>query len=183
MTLAGLIEEKVEAPKGVTITVDASKVTVKGPKGQVTRELRNPKTKIVKAEGGVVVRCEMPRVKDKALVGTYAAHVRNMIEGVTDGFTYDMKIVYSHFPMKTSVKGDRFIIENFLGERSPRVAKILGDTKIVVKGADVTVTGTDIEKVSQTAANIERATHIWGYDPRVFQDGIYITAKARRPEQ
>ena len=102
-----------------------------------------------------------------------------MMEGVTNGFEYEMKIVHSHFPIKTSVKGDTFVIENFLGERSPRKAKILGDTKIQVKGNDVLVTGTDLEKVSQTAANIERATVIKGFDSRVFQDGIYITKKER----
>jgi large subunit ribosomal protein L6 len=43
------------------------------------------------------------------------------------------------------------------------------------------LTGSDLEQVSQTAANIERATKIRGFDPRVFQDGIYITEKAGRP--
>jgi large subunit ribosomal protein L6 len=42
------------------------------------------------------------------------------------------------------------------------------------------LTGTDVEAVGQTAANIERATKVWGYDPRVFQDGIYITEKAKK---
>lgn len=180
MTLSGLIEEMVAIPEKVTVTVEGSKVTVNGPKGKLVRDFYNPKTKVSKDGDHVVIRCEMPRVKDKAIVGTFAAHINNMIEGVTEGFEYDMKIVYSHFPMKTSVKGDKFLIENFLGERSPRIAKIFGDTKIVVKGNDVVLTGIDIEAVSQTAANIERATHIWGYDPRVFQDGIYITAKAKK---
>lgn len=180
MTLSGLIEEKVAIPEKVSVTIEGSKVTVTGPKGKLVRDFFNPKTRVSKADDHVVVSCELPRVKDKAIVGTFAAHIHNMIEGVTVGFEYEMKIVYSHFPMKTSVKGDKFLIENFLGERSPRVANILGDTKIQVKGNDVVLTGTDIEAVSQTAANIEKATHIWGYDPRVFQDGIYITAKAKK---
>ncbi|WP_019177514.1 50S ribosomal protein L6 [Methanomassiliicoccus luminyensis] len=183
MTLSGLIEEKVAIPEKVTVTVEGSKVTVKGPKGTLVRDFYNPKTKVSKDGDHVVVSCELPRVKDKAMVGTFAAHINNMIEGVTVGFEYEMKIVYSHFPMKTAVKGDKFLIENFLGERAPRVAKIMGDTKIQVKGNEVSLTGIDIEAVSQTAANIERATHIWGYDPRVFQDGIYITTKAKKVSQ
>jgi len=128
----------------------------------------------VSADGDhLVIRCELPRVKDKAMVGTFTSHLTNMIDGVTAGFEYHMKIVYSHFPMKTSVKGNLFIIDNFLGERSARHAKILGDTKIVVKGNDVVLSGIDVEALGQTAANIEYATKIWGYDPRVFQDGIY----------
>jgi large subunit ribosomal protein L6 len=180
MTLSGIIEERVNIPKGVTVTVQGTTVEVKGPKGKLSRDFANPKTRVHTDGDHVVVSCELPRVKDKAIVGTFASHITNMIEGVVNGFEYDMKIVYSHFPMKASTKGDKFVIENFLGERSPRLAKIVGDTKIQVKGNDVVLTGTDVEAVSQTAANIERATKIWGYDPRVFQDGIYIVEKAKK---
>ncbi len=91
-----------------------------------------------------------------------------------------MKVVYSHFPMKATVKGDKFIIENFLGEKAPRHANIIGKTKITIKGAEVVLHGIDVEAVGQTAANIERACHIRNFDPRVFQDGIYIIEKARK---
>ncbi|KQM11404.1 50S ribosomal protein L6 [Methanomassiliicoccales archaeon RumEn M1] len=180
MTLSGMIEQRVTIPAGVTASVDGSIVTVKGKKATLQRELSYPKIKIRMEGDEVVVSSELPRVREKAMVGTFAAHIANMMEGVTNGFEYEMKIVHSHFPIKTSVKGDTFVIENFLGERSPRKAKILGDTKIQVKGNDVLVTGTDLEKVSQTAANIERATVIKGFDSRVFQDGIYITKKGKR---
>ena len=180
MTLSGLIEERVAIPKGVTVSSCGANVSVKGPKGTLQRELFHPKVKIRVEGDEVVVSAELPRVREKAMVGTFTSHITNMVEGVSIGFEYDMKIVYSHFPMKASVKGDKFVIENFLGERAPRKANILGDTKIQVKGADVILTGSDIEAVSQTAANIERATKIWGYDPRVFQDGIYIVTKAKK---
>ena len=53
------------------------------------------------------------------------------------------------------------------------------DVEVEVKNkVDVIVTGADIEKVGQTAANIERACRIRKRDRRVFQDGIYIVAKA-----
>jgi large subunit ribosomal protein L6 len=48
---------------------------------------------------------------------------------------------------------------------------------VKVEGNEVIITGPDIEEVSQTAANIEQATMIADRDPRVFQDGIYITVK------
>jgi len=100
-----------------------------------------------------------------------------MVAGVKEGFTYEMKIVYSHFPLKATVKGSEFIIENFLGEKFPRKTRILGETKVEVKGDQVLLTGADVEAVGQTAANIEQATRIRGFDPRIFQDGIYITKK------
>jgi large subunit ribosomal protein L6 len=103
-----------------------------------------------------------------------------MTVGVTTGFEYKMKIVYAHFPIKASPKGNTFVIENFLGEKSPRKAKILGTTKVTVKGDQVVLNGQDVELVGQTAANIERATKIKGFDPRIFQDGIYIVEKPGR---
>ncbi len=135
MTLTGTIEEKVEIPQGVKVKVEGSKVTVSGKAGQLSRDFSHPKVKIGLIEDNVTVSCEYPKVKEKAMVGTFASHIQNMIDGVTGGFEYHMKIVYSHFPMKATVKGDKFIIENFLGEKSPRHANIIGETKITVKGA------------------------------------------------
>jgi large subunit ribosomal protein L6 len=89
-----------------------------------------------------------------------------------------MKIVYAHFPMTVKVQGKTVTIDNFLGERSPRVAKIIGDdVKVQVKGDDVTITGINKEHVGQTMANIEQATKIKRRDPRIFQDGIYLVDK------
>ncbi|OGS48117.1 MAG: 50S ribosomal protein L6 [Euryarchaeota archaeon RBG_16_68_13] len=178
MPIAGLLEERVGIPAGVQVTLQGATLTVSAKGKTLQRTLAHPKVSLRTEGDAVVVTTEFPTKREKALVGTFAAHVGNMIVGVTDGFTYEMKIVYSHFPMKASVKGPEFVIENFLGEKHPRRAKILGDTKVEVSGDQVILKGTDIEKVSQTAANIEQATRIRGFDPRIFQDGIYITKKA-----
>ncbi len=182
MTVTGHLDDTVHVPTEVKVTMKGSELTAKGPKGQVIRDFGHPKVKVSMKEDSVHIECEYPRVKEKALVGTYTAHIRNMIEGANHGFEYAMKVVYSHFPMKIVVKGEKFVIENFLGEKAPRSAVILEGAKVVVKGNEVFVTGSDLEKVSQTAANIERATKIRRFDPRVFQDGIYIVEKARRPK-
>lgn len=134
----------------------------------------------MKQDNSVFVVINTGRAKHRALMGTFGAHIRNMVHGVTEGFECNMKIVYAHFPIKASVKGDTFVIENFLGEKHPRRADIVGKTKVVVKGDQVVVSGLEIEEVGQTAANIERATKIRRLDPRIFQDGIYITKKAKR---
>ncbi|RLI07546.1 50S ribosomal protein L6, partial [Candidatus Bathyarchaeota archaeon] len=102
---------------------------------------------------------------------------RNMITGVMRGFTYKMKIVFTHFPIQVSVEGDKVVIRNFLGEKAPRVAKIMPGVVVEVQKEDVLVKGIDIEAVGQTAANIEQATKIKGKDNRVFLDGIYIYEK------
>jgi large subunit ribosomal protein L6 len=180
MTISGSIEERVTIPQGVKVSIKGAEVSASGKAGQLKRAFDSPKIRIRAEEGEVIVSCEYPRVKEKALVGTFASHIQNMIDGVQGGFEYHMKMVYSHFPMKATVKGEKFVIENFLGEKSPRYANIIGHSKVSVKGAEVVVSGIDLEATSQTAANIERACRIKGYDPRVFQDGIYIVEKARK---
>ncbi len=177
MPISGISEKEIQIPEGVTVTINNGTFTVKGKKKEQSRTLDHMRI-ISKVVGDkVIISCEFPRRKDNALLGTFAAHIQNMITGVTTGFEYKMKIVYSHFPVKVSIKGDVFVIENFVGEKFPRKAKILGDTKVVSKGDEVILTGPNKEHVGQTAANIESATKIKGYDPRVFQDGIYITQK------
>jgi large subunit ribosomal protein L6 len=100
-----------------------------------------------------------------------------MITGVTRGFTYKLKIVFAHFPLSVKTKENMVSIENFTGERSPRWAKIIGDARVSVKEDDVIVQGINLENVSQTAANIERATKVKRKDPRVFLDGIFVYEK------
>ncbi len=178
MPVAGLLEERVKVPDRVQVKREGELVVVSSSGHTLTRKLAHPRVTISVEGGEALVRSEFPTKREKALVGTYAAHISNMIIGVTEGFTYEMKIVYSHFPVKASVKGAEFVIENFLGEKHPRKARILEGTKVEVSGDQVVLKGPDIEAVSQTAANIEQATRIRGFDPRVFQDGIYITKKA-----
>ena len=171
-----------EIPKGVTVNVEGMKVTVKGPKGTLAREFPVSRIKISQNADSIILECELPKRKEYSLQGTIRAHINNMFKGVTEGFEYKMKIVYSHFPVKAAAKGNEFVIENFLGEKFPRRAPILGDTKVTVKGDEVTLVGTDKEIVGQTAANIEQATHIKEYDPRKFQDGIYIIRKGGKSD-
>ncbi len=177
MAVAGLIKKEVPIPPEVKVEMSGSEMTVSGPKGELKRNFVHPRLKIELKTDAAVVYCELPKKKEKALIGTWAAHIANMIKGVTEGFEYHLKLVYSHFPVKISVKGDRFLIENFVGEKRPRYAKILDGVKVSVEKDIVKVKSTDKEKAGQTAANIEKATKIRGFDLRVFQDGIYIIKK------
>lgn len=169
--------EVIHVPQGVTVTLTGNSLKVKGKSGELVRDFPGKMLQIMKEGNDVVVRADLPRKKTRSLVGTYSAHIRNMVKGVQEPFEYKMKICYSHFPIKTKVQGDRFMIENFLGEKTARKARIMGATKVKVSGEEISLTGPNVEDVSQTAANIEQATIIRGFDPRVFQDGIYITSK------
>ncbi len=177
MPIAGSATERVNIPQGVRVELRQGELVVSKGSTSLSRVLQHPRVEVRVADAAVEISCPLPNRREKALVGTYAAHVRNMIHGVTQGFTYRMKVVFSHFPMKVSVKGGEVVIENFLGEKHPRLATIRGKSRVEVKGDQVMVSGSSLEDVSQTAANIEQATKIKDKDPRVFQDGIYITAK------
>ena len=156
MVVAAAIRETIEVPEGVEVIIENNEVSVKGPNGEDSRKFTYPNVNIKKDDDVVVLETAFPKKKDKAMIGTTRAHINNMIVGVTDGFTYHMKIVFAHFPMTVKVQNDTVVIDNFLGERHPRTAKIV---------------------VGQTMANLEQATKIKGRDPRVFQDGIYLTSK------
>jgi len=172
-----IVSRKVEIPEGVKVNIDGKRVEVIGEKGRLVRDFSNSPVSINIEDGQVVVYTDDTRRKAVAMVGTVCAHIRNMIKGVTKGFTYKLKIVYAHFPISVKVEGDKILIENFLGERAPRVAKIVGNTKVIVKKDDVILQGINIEEVGQTAANIEQATKIKNKDPRKFLDGIYVYEK------
>ncbi len=183
MTIAGKIESTIAIPGGVTVNMDGNVMTVKGPKGELSRNFAHPGIDVAVTGDAVSVSCEYPRIKDKAMVGTYAAHVRNMVRGVTEGYTYTLKIVFSHFPMKVAVKGNRVEINNYMGGHAPRFADILEGCTVKINGQDVTVSGIDIEAVGQTAANLEKATSRLGFDKRTFQDGIYIVHKSHKVKE
>ncbi|MDN7025507.1 50S ribosomal protein L6 [Methanoculleus sp. FWC-SCC1] len=172
------ITRTVEVPDGVNVTLEGTMLKVSGPKGTLERDMRFPQITIGIEDGAVVVATDSNKKRILAMSGTLAAHTRNMIKGVQEGFEYRMKVVYSHFPIQMKLQAGRLEINNFLGEKQPRIAKVVEGVTVTVGNDEVTVSGLDKEKVGNTAANIEHATRITKRDPRVFQDGIYIVEKA-----
>jgi len=172
---------EIELPDDVTAAVEHLDLTVEGPKGTVERRLWYPDVTVTTAEVDgqphVVVESAADDAETTATVGTFESHVRNMVHGVTEGWEYEMEVYYAHFPMQVGVEDDEVVIENFLGERSPRRTPVRGDTEVEVDGESVFVRGPDKEAVGQTAADIEQLTRVSGKDTRVFQDGVYITSK------
>ena len=171
---------ELEIPEGVTMRLEEGIVYVKGPKGGCAKDFNRIKVRI-RIEGKKVRIEAMGKKKsDYAILNTAKKHILNLFKGVKEGYTYKLKIVYSHFPITVRVKDNVVYIENFLGERAPRKAKIVGKlTKVTVSGDDVIVQGPCLEEVSQTAANIEQATRIKEKDLRVFLDGVYIYEKGK----
>ncbi|MGH9992437.1 MAG: 50S ribosomal protein L6 [Nitrososphaera sp.] len=169
---------EVEAPASVKVSKEGNVVSVKGKLGTVKKDFtRLPAT--ITVEGNKVrVKPYGTRKKDLAVTHTAKSILESMINGVEKGYTYKLKVIFAHFPISVKVKGKEVYVENFFGERSPRVSMIRGDsTKVSVAGEDVLVQGPSLEDVSQTAANIEQSTKIKDKDQRVFLDGLYIFSR------
>jgi len=168
---------ELDIPDDVTADVDQLDLTVEGPNGRVTRQLWFPAVSVAVEDGAVVIASDETDKRTRATMGTFASHVENLFEGVTEGWTYEMQVLYAHFPMQVRVEGDQVVIENFLGERHPRRTTVHGDTQVEVDGETVRLSGPDKEDVGQTAADIEQLTRVNDKDTRIFQDGVYITHK------
>ncbi len=175
------ISHSIALPEGASASIAGDVITVSKDGQSLSREFRHHKVEVRAVNGDLEVFVNLPRRSDKALAGTWAAHLRNMALGIDEGFEYRLKAVFSHFPMSLKVDGKQMIINNLFGEKVPRVAKLPwspAEVEVRVENkTDVMVRGADREKVGQTAANIERACRIKNRDRRVFQDGIYIVSK------
>jgi large subunit ribosomal protein L6 len=171
------VTRRVKIPEGVTVRIEGSLVKVTGPKGMLMRGMYYPNVSLSVKDREFTISTGSDRKKMLAICGTFAAHLQNMCAGVTKGYQYRMKVVYSHFPIQLKLSGDRIEIGNFLGEKRARFARIEKDVKVALGSDEVTLTGIDKESVGKTAANIEHATRIRERDPRVFQDGVYIVER------
>ncbi len=173
-------QEVVEVPKGVSFRLADGTLLAKGPLGEIRRPFPGDALSIASSGTTVTLALRLPvhRKRHQALLKTWAAHIRNLGVGLTAGVEAKMKVVAAHFPMKVAVRGEELVIENFLGEKHPRTTRLVPGTKATVDGEFVLLSGHDVEQVGQSAANIERATRIRDYDPRVFQDGIYLIERA-----
>ncbi|MBU0536342.1 MAG: 50S ribosomal protein L6, partial [Nanoarchaeota archaeon] len=164
---------EVKLPEGVSAQVEGHRINVKGPNGEVERRLASPKIKIEEKDKVIIIKAKNACKKEKTVMGTFRAHIKNMIKGVKEGHVYRLKICSGHFPMNVAMSGKEFSVSNFLGEKTPRKMTIKEGAKIKIEGEHVIVESTNKEIAGQTAANIETLTKIKGRDKRIFQDGIY----------
>jgi large subunit ribosomal protein L6 len=172
------ITAEVEAPASVTIKKEGNLIEVKGPLGTVKKDFTKLPATVTVQGNMITIKPYGTRKRDLAITNTARSIIGGMIKGVEKGYTYKLKIIFAHFPISVKVKGKEVHVENFFGERSARISRIIGEsTKVSIAGEDVVIQGPSLEDVSQTAANIELSTRTKGKDQRVFLDGLYIYSK------
>jgi len=176
-------ETELEIPDNVQLTYKSKMLQVVGPLGKTYKSFKKIPVNISLSEKKIHFKAAGTRNKDYAIMNTAKSIIRNLCEGVIEGYTIKMKVVFSHFPITVKVDGKTVLIENFQGERAARITKIWGDTKVVPKGDDVIITGPVLTDVTQTAAEIENNSRVKNKDHRVFLDGIYKFEKKKGIEK
>lgn len=171
------ITETAKVPEGVTITCQNGTVTAKGSKGELHRIFSYPGMSIKVDGHKLIATCEKGTLREKRMINTAVSHIKNMMHGVKEGYTYELKICSGHFPMTVAADKDKITVKNFLGEKVPRTASIMEGVTVKIEGDKVVVTSTDLEKAGQMATRIEKAMIVKGRDRRIFQDGIFISKK------
>jgi len=171
--MSRLGKQPVQIPAGVEVTFVEGVLTVKGPKGELTKTLLSDIT--VTREGDTFVFAKAAETpKAKALWGTYAAHLRNMILGVTTGFTKILEIEGVGY--RAEAQGNK--IKLSVGFSHPVELIAPEGVQILTEKGKITITGIDKEVVGQFAADIRGTKKPEPYKGKgIRYQGEYIIRK------
>jgi large subunit ribosomal protein L6 len=143
-------KQHIEIPAGTTVSLSGATLTVKGAKGTLVRDFNTALVEIVIADKEITF---VPKGDDKfarALWGTTAAHVKNMVNGVTSG--YAKKLILEGVGFKSDVAGKNLNLA--LGFSHPVVVAIPEGLTVTAEKNNITVTGIDKELVGQFTAQV-----------------------------
>ena len=140
----------VPLPQGVTAQIDGHKITVKGPKGEISRTLHTDMT-IALEDGTVVVKRPSDEAQHKALHGLTRTLVANMVQGVTAGFAKSLEIQGVGYKAEPKPFGVQLVVgySHPVPYTAPKGIKITVTNNVLVK-----VEGIDKELVGQVAAEL-----------------------------
>lgn len=136
-------------PANTEVKVSGSTLLVKGPLGELTREL-HPMIE-VKVEGAnATVHRKKETLESKALWGTFASHLINMVEGVNKPF--EKKLILEGIGYKSEVKGDKIVFA--LGFSHPVEVEVPKTLKVTAEKNNITISGSNKEEVGAFAAKL-----------------------------
>jgi len=173
------LTEQIEIPEKTQVSVDKSLVKIKGEKGEIERRFPHPRVEISQKDNSINLISKKATKREKKIMNTFKAHIKNMLRGVNETFIYKLKICSGHFPMNVSVQNKELTIKNFYGEKIPRIVRFSEQVSVKVEGDEITIEGVSKELVGQTASKIEEICkkNRRNFDRRIFQCGIFITSK------
>lgn len=138
-------------PESVEVKIEDNRVVVKGPKGELQREVR-PEIKVEVKEGKVLVTPQKETKKTNAFWGLTRALIFNMLKGVTEG--YEKKLQMEGVGYKANLEEEGLILQ--VGFSHPVKIKKTEGIKFLVEKNIITVSGIDKELVGQVAAKIRK---------------------------
>lgn len=174
------ITETIALPEGIACTIANRALTCTKDSVSLVRVIDSADLEVAVNDKTITIHCLKGNKKHLNLIRSLAAHIRNMFEGLQNKFVYTLEACNVHFPMTLKIDGNKLIINNFLGEKTPRFALIPAGAQVDIKGLKITVSAHDREVAGQAFANIEKATKVRNRDRRVFQDGIYLVHRPGR---
>lgn len=136
-------------PAGTDVTVGAADITVKGKGGTLVRAL-HPSVQITKEGDSITVTPVGNNRISRALWGTYAAHIRNMVSGVNTPFSKKLEVQGIGYRVELAGTTLKFA----LGFSHPVTVAVPSGLTAVVEKNTITITGADKEQVGQFAATI-----------------------------
>lgn len=170
--------KEIELAPGVIAVLEGDLLKIKSSQGEVERKFRHPKINVDVAGNKVVLKINKATKREKKVLGSFKAHIINMIKGVKENHAYTLKVCSGHFPINVSILGQEIVIKNFMGESVPRKVALLPGVEVKISGNEIKVSSPDKELAGQMAASIEKSCKITKRDRRIFQDGCYIISKA-----
>lgn len=139
----------INIPKGTEVKKEDGLLTVKGPKGALTREFQ-PIVEIIIDGENIKLNPTRDDKFTRSLWGTYASHIKNMVKGVNEG--YEIKLAIEGVGYKWEAPGKEVVLS--LGFSHPVKVPVPEGIKVTVDKANLTVSGIDKEKVGEFAAYI-----------------------------
>ncbi|MBI2628784.1 50S ribosomal protein L6 [Candidatus Pacearchaeota archaeon] len=176
------INEKIEFPESFDFGIENSTIYVKTNGREVKKTFNLRGINVEKSGNSLIFNVENGTKRHMKIIKTIIAHLKNVILGLKEDFIYKLEIAYVHFPATLEINKEKreFYIKNFLGEKRPRIAKIIPGAEVSIERNIITIKSHDKEIAGQMAANLEMATKIKNRDRRKFQDGIFIIEKSGR---
>jgi large subunit ribosomal protein L6 len=133
------MKEYIEIPQGVNFSINGNEFTASGKEGSIKKIFRSGAIKKTVDGNKILIETINDRKKSIAEARAIVKHIKNMVSGVNKKFVYKLRVVYSHFPITLAIKGKEFQVNNFVGEKKPRIAKIKDGVNVVIKGKDIIV--------------------------------------------
>lgn len=172
--MANKIEENIEIPENVTVSIEGTVLAIKGPKGEVSRDFFAENIKVSAGSGKITITSPRSTKRERKTAGSFKAHIKNALKGVVEGHQLKMKILSGHFPISVSASGRELTVKNFFGEKTPRKLTLPEGVSVKVKGDEIEIESCEKELVGAVMGSIEKLARRTRFDRRIFQDGIVV---------